>query len=81
MLRNDISAAPVADEYLTLLGILTERDVMRIILQAVYYHTPSQIVSDLMTPNPESVSPDDSIFDLARRLVEGPYRRFPLAEN
>jgi CBS domain-containing protein len=54
---------------------------MQNILQAGYYDTPGKVVRDLMTPDPEIATPGDSIFDLAQRLVDGPFRRFPVVEN
>lgn len=81
LIRNDISAAPVVDQSGALVGILTERDFMRVTLQAGYYHTPGDLVKDVMTPNPAVVGADASIFDLARRFAEGPYRRYPVVED
>ena len=64
-----------------LLGILTERDCMRVAVQSEYYNMPQDLVRDRMTTDPVSVSPDDNIFDLARRFIESKYRRYPVVEN
>jgi len=81
LIRNDISGAPVVDGTGTLVGILTERDIMRVALQAGYYDTPGDLVKDVMTADPKVVGPGESIFDLARRFIEGKYRRFPVVED
>jgi CBS domain-containing protein len=38
-------------------------------------------VRDYMTPDPISVSPDDSVVELAQRFIEGPYRRYPVLDG
>lgn len=81
LVRNDISGAPVVDATGRLVGILTERDCMRAVVQAGYYGTPGALVRDLMTPDPETVGPDDNIFDLARRFIDSKYRRYPVLDG
>lgn len=81
LIRNDISGAPVVDPQGRLIGMLTERDCLKVAVQAEYYGTPGGLVRDYMTPDPESVRPDDNIFDLARRFTEGKYRRYPVVEE
>lgn len=81
LIRNDISGAPVVDPQGRLVGMLTERDCLRVAVQSEYYGTPGGLVRDFMTPDPESVRPDDNIFDLAKRFTEGKYRRYPVIEE
>jgi len=81
LIRNDMSGAPVVDTDGRLLGILTERDFMRVLVQAEYFDMPGSLVQDVMTPDPEFVGPDDNIFQLARQFVEGKYRRYPVVEH
>ena len=81
LVRNDVSGAPVVDSSGQLLGILTERDCMRVAVQSEYYNMPGDLVRDRMSTDPVSVSPDDNIFDLARRFIESKYRRYPVVEN
>lgn len=60
-------------------GIFTERDVLNKV-------TPdreammSVAVSELMTPNPETVLPDDSILVAINRMGDGGYRHLPLVD-
>lgn len=81
LIRNDISGAPVVDDEGRLVGILTERDCMRVAVEAEYYAMPGGLVKDVMSADPEFVSPDDSIFQLARRFIDQKYRRYPVVEN
>lgn len=81
LVRNDISGAPVVDDSGRLVGILTERDCLRAAVEAGYHGMPGALVRDLMTPDPATVGPDDSIFDVARRFIDGKYRRYPVLDG
>lgn len=81
LIHNDISGAPVVDREGRLVGILTERDCIRVAMQADYYGMPGGLVRDFMSPDPESVTPDENIFQMARRFIESKYRRYPVVEN
>jgi CBS domain-containing protein len=81
LIRNDISGAPVVDHEGRLVGILTERDCMRVAVEAEYHAMPGGLVRDVMSVNPQFVGPDDNIFQLARRFIDHKYRRYPVVEN
>jgi CBS domain-containing protein len=81
LIRNDISGAPVVDKSGRLIGLLTERDFMRIAMQAEYYAMPGGLVKEFMTENPQSVSPDESILKVAQLFINGRFHRYPVVEN
>jgi len=81
LVANGISGAPVLDEHGRLVGILTERDCMRVALHSGYHDTPYGLVRDYMTPNPESVSPEQNILTIAEKFIHGSYRRYPVVDN
>ncbi len=81
LVENDISGAPVVDESGKLVGILTERDCMRIDLEAGYYEDYGGRVENYMSRNVVSIGPDMSILELAKRFIEAPYRRYPVVKN
>ncbi len=81
LVENDISGAPVIDEHGKLVGILTERDCMRIDLEAGYYEDYGGRVENYMSRNVVSVDPDMSILELAQRFIDAPYRRYPVVKN
>lgn len=61
------------------LGIFTERDLMRRVLAD---NKPlSQPVEEVMTPNPVSVHPKDPIGKAVRRMEEGGYRHLPVVDE
>ncbi len=81
LISCDISGAPVLDRHGRLAGILTERDCIRVALHAGYHGEPGGLVRDFMTENPVSVSPDDTILELAERFISAKYRRYPVLDG
>lgn len=81
LIAHDISGAPVLDHHGRLVGILTERDCMKVALHAGYHDVPYGLVRDYMTADPESVTPDQSILTLAEKFIHGKYRRYPVVDN
>jgi len=78
---DEISGAPVVDEHGRLVGMLTERDCMRVVLDAAYHGMPGGLVRDYMSTEPESVSPEETLVKLAQLFIERHFRRFPVVEN
>jgi len=60
-------------------GIFTERDLMRRVLAAGKPLTLP--VSQVMTPNPVAVHPKDSISAAVRLMEEGGYRHLPVVDG
>jgi CBS domain-containing protein len=81
LIRNNISGAPVLGEGGKLVGILTERDCMRIVMQADYYSMPGGPVGNFMSDNPQSISPEESILNVAQFFINGRFHRYPVVEN
>ncbi len=63
----------------TLVGIFTERDLMRQVLAA--RASLDRPVSDFMTPNPVGVRLKDPIGLAVRRMEEGGYRHLPVVDE
>ena len=81
LIKHEISGAPVVDNSDQMVGILTERDCMRVALQAEYYGTPGGRVKEFMSKNVKSVRPEDSILDVAKMFIDGTFNRYPVVEN
>jgi len=60
-------------------GIFTERDLMRRVLAAGKPLTT--LVRECMTPDPVAVHPKDSISSAIRRMEEGGYRHLPVVDE
>ena len=81
LIANVIAGAPVVDGDRRLVGILTERDCMRVAMQAEYHGMPGGPVRRYMTENPQFVSPDESILHVAQLFIDGKYHRYPVVKN
>jgi len=80
MVSNDVSGIPVVDGRGELLGILTERDCIKVAVQAGYHDELGGRVSQYMTRDVLTVSPEDSLMDLAEIFATRPFRRCPVLE-
>ena len=81
LITNVIAGAPVVDGNRNLVGILTERDCMRVAMQAEYHGMPGGPVRRYMTKDPQYVSPDESILHVAQLFIDGKYHRYPVVKN
>jgi CBS domain-containing protein len=77
MVSRDVGAALVTQGE-RLVGILTERDVLR----AVARGTPESTgVADLMTADPETMEPDESTEHAAVLMIHGGFRHLPIVDG
>ncbi len=81
LLKQGISGAPVLGENGRLLGVLSEVDLMEVVLQDSYYNENIGIVSDFMQEAVEHVDPDMDILNLAQRFVRNHRRRYPVLQD
>lgn len=80
LLKQGISGAPVLGENGRLLGVLSEVDLMEVVVQDSYYNENIGIVSDFMQEAVEHVDPDTDILNLAQRFVRNHRRRYPVLQ-
>jgi len=80
LVERDISGVLVVDAVGALVGIVTERDCIGVAVQAGYFDERGGTVAEFMTRDVATVSPGDSLMDVAARMVEVPFRRFPVVE-
>ena len=81
LVKKDISGAPVLDDHGRLVGVLTERDCMRVTMQADYHAEPGGLVKEFMSGNPQWVGPEQSILTLADLFIRGRFHRYPVVDN
>ena len=81
LISHNISGAPVLDKHGVLVGILSERDCMRVAMQADYHGVPGGLVRDHMSVNPQFVDPEESILKLAQLFLDGRFHRYPVLAN
>lgn len=75
-----VGAVVVADNSMSVLGILSERDVVRVIAQNGAAALDDQ-VSRHMTPKVITVTRNDTIDHLMQTMTEGRFRHLPVVED
>jgi CBS domain-containing protein len=77
MVSRDVGAALVVEGD-RLVGILTERDVLRAVAGGIRDDTT---VADWMTRDPETMEPDEPIRQAAVLMIHGGFRHMPIVEG
>lgn len=83
IIAKGISGAPVLDDARKLVGIISEKDCLRIIVDQAYHNLPSSSrkVSDYMTAKVKTVESNIDIVAAANEFLSSPVRRLPVVEN
>lgn len=81
LIDNRISGAPVVDASGQLVGILSEVDVLEVVIQDSYYDESAGIVADYMQTEVDTVDQDMDIYTLAQRFHHEHRRRYPVVRN
>jgi len=76
-----IGGLPVVEVDGSVVGFVSEHDCISKILQSSYYCDPSATVEDVMNRSPNTVSPGDSIVDLAEQMLANRRQVFPVVDN
>jgi CBS domain-containing protein len=78
LVDNNITGLPVVDDEMTLIGIITEKDVLRLLYDN---EDKSAKVADFMTEQVISFGPEDSLIDIADSFINNHFRRVPIVTN
>lgn len=83
IIARKISGAPVLDEQKKLVGMISEKDCLRIIVDQAYHNMPLpfRTVKDYMTRDVKTLSPDSDVVTAANEFLSTPIRRMPVVEN
>tara|TARA_B100001094_G_scaffold322922_1_gene372964 strand:+ start:177 stop:644 length:468 start_codon:yes stop_codon:yes gene_type:complete len=83
LLEKKISGAPVVNKYGKLVGIISESDLMKNIVDGQYYNMPisNTKVSKYMKKSVDFINPDRTIFEAASRFLKLKRKRFPVIES
>lgn len=83
--QNKITGLPVVDDDMTLLGLVSEKDVL-----SIAYHVLAEVVGnamdakkigDIMTKDVISFRLDDNLADICQCFMNKPFRRVPVLDN
>lgn len=81
LVKNGISGAPVLDAEGNIVGVLSEKDCLKVALTAGYEGVPAGIVSEYMTHDVIAVEPDTPILEIASRFLDSSIKRYPVLKN
>ena len=81
LIENDIAGAPVVDANGALVGMLTERDCMRMPLDAGYHGEYGEQVSEYMSEGVEVLDADESVVKAMQQFLDKRYHRYPVVSD
>lgn len=81
LLSNKISGAPVIGDDGKLVGVLSEKDCLRIFANGSFHALPTSNVSDYMSKIVTTVQPETDVFTVADIFLKHTYRRFPVIDG
>ena len=81
LVEHRIAGAPVVDDTGNLVGMLSELDCLKVVLQAGYHGDYGGPVRDFMTSDVQTVNAEMSIVDLAEKFLKTRLRRFPVTDR
>lgn len=81
LVERRISGSPVVDGAGNIVGMLSEKDCMKVALEAGYNEGMGGKVADYMTKNVETIDADSSIMEVAKAFIDQPYKRFPVVDE
>jgi CBS domain-containing protein len=77
MVAKDVGAVLVLERG-RLVGILTERDILRAVAAGI---TDETLVSEWMTRDPETMEPDETTRQAAVLMIHGGFRHMPIVDG
>ena len=79
LMKNNITGMPVVEEDMTLVGVITEKDVLKLFYSSG--HATNRTVRDFMTTPAVHFDQDEDIQDVCACLMENFFRRVPVTSN
>ncbi len=81
ILDHKITGAPVIDAQGKVIGVFTERDGIKVVLEAAYNQSGTGKVAEFMTDQVVHVEAETSIVDLAEKFQGSSVRSFPVYKD
>ncbi|SCA57473.1 conserved hypothetical protein [Candidatus Terasakiella magnetica] len=79
--HKEIPAAVVVDKREKLVGILSETDCMRVVLDASYNERPPGSVEQYMTTEMDTIDVDSTLIDTAAIFRDKTFRLYPVMDH
>jgi CBS domain-containing protein len=83
MIDKRISGAPVLDEQRRLVGIISEKDCLKVMVDQAYHNLPmsNRKVADYMTVKVKTLASDSDVVEAANEFLNTPVRRLPIVDK
>jgi len=81
LLTRKLTGVPVVDEQGSLIGMLTERDCLKVLVGGALDGLPTGVVKDYMTSPAESIKPAATLYDIVHLFLTRPYRKLPVVDE
>lgn len=78
LVSRSVSGAPVVDQLGNIIGVLSEKDCMKVALNAAYHDEMGGKVSDFMSRNPITVDANTSVLEVAEMFFASSFKRYPV---
>ena len=81
LLKSRLTGAPVVDDDGMLLGMLTERDCLQVLVAGELDGLPGGKVSDYMSTPAESIWLTSSLYDIVHIVLTKAFRKLPVVDD
>lgn len=81
LLKHKISGAPVLNEHGELIGMISEKDCLRVLVDSLYHNMPPGKVKDYMSQQVTSVKAHETILQIAEKFLGSHFKRFPVIDT
>lgn len=81
MLKKGLTGILVVDEETRLVGILSEKDCLKILLQEGFHRMPDDRVSSYMHKSLKTIDSGRDIIQVAQIFLENTFRRLPVVDD
>jgi CBS domain-containing protein len=81
LLEHHVTSAPVVDQDGVLIGIVSEKDCLRLLAAGTDAEMPRGIVADYMTRDVTTITPKMNVYFVAGLFLKNVFRRLPVVED
>jgi len=81
LIKHSISGAPVINNNGDLVGIISEKDCLRVLLEMAMHEMPGGKVEKYMSSDVVSLDQNQSIIDAVEMFQNSNFRRFPVVDE
>lgn len=81
LIKHEVTGAPVIDHLGKVVGFLSEKDCLKVALNATYYEERGGRVSEFMTHDVMSLEGDATLNEAAEMFMTQPYRIYPVVSE